>query len=219
MSVDQKKFFDLIGVTKKSPISKVISSYIQKMEEIEAPFEFEPFPEGDTAELIKTLPEQMDKYLQENLKKSETLEDFLTSDMISKIHYFRGRRELILKKFFNAGKFFQEAIKKGGEKAKYYYYLGLSLLAGRKYSLAESALKNAIAQDKSNPYFWHYLGVVYHRGGAKNKALHMWKTVLEIAPRFEKTREFLKREGYKVNDPILDKIKEVFNSFFKKLKQ
>ncbi len=214
----KKDFFDLIGESKKSPFSKVISAYIGKMEEIEAQCEFEPFPEGETGEFIKILPEEMDLYLKENLKGNETLEDFLPNELIAKIFYFRGRRELILKKFFNAGKFFQEAIKKGGDTAKYNYFLGLALLAGRKYSLAESALKAAIAEDKANPYFWHYLGVVYHRGGAKNKALHMWKTVLEINPKFERTREFLKKEGYKISEPIIDKIKEVFNSFLKKFK-
>ncbi len=222
MSEDEKKdflkFFSFLNTSKNAPISKIISSYIEKMEEAEREEEFEPFPEGELKDVLSFAPKKFDEYLKSELKRNERLEDFLPNEIIAKIFYFRGRRELSLKNFFTAGKNFQEAINKNDGIPKYHYFLGISLFGGKKFSLSEQAFKKAIELDKKNPYFWHYLGITYYRGGAIKKALHMFKTALEIERKFSKTREFLKKEEIKIGEPILDQIKDFFSSFMKKLK-
>ncbi|MDP3275873.1 MAG: tetratricopeptide repeat protein [Deltaproteobacteria bacterium] len=60
----------------------------------------------------------------------------------------------------------------------------VELLRERDYSLAESALDDALKADSDNPYAWFYLGVVHFEQGQHDKSAIAYGEALKRSPNY-----------------------------------
>jgi len=207
----------ILGVSPESSLSAVVQAYLNFISPLENKLEYETV--GINMKIIKDFlmfQGAMEEIVKDRVKKGEDIDAILPSEILAKFYYLKGKKNFIERKFFDAGRNFERALKYSENRdPKIFYFMGRSFLESKKLKHAENALKMAIDLDKSNPYFWLYLGDVYNLAGFPNKAVHVWETALSIDKKFSPAVSRLEGKGINVKFKILsEKIKKGFKKLF-----
>jgi len=211
--MDLSAYYNL-GLTPGTDLDSVIHKYLLLMGDIEKKIEFE---------ISGKDPKIIDKFtifqtaIETILKEEEERTDSLPPNILKKFYYYRGKKNFIKKRYFEAGKDFQEALRLDRKNPKFHYFLGRTFLQAKRYKFAKESFVKALKHDNRNPYFWTYLGDVYEIVGSKIKAQNVWHTSLSIDRNFEPAKNRLRERGVKIKSKLLkQKIQEILEIIFEK---